>query len=69
MLIAYPSWASASEAARLSTLYDVGGIIGSYVILYLYCMTSLYLLISGGIIGGIISVRCYYIYIYIYIYM
>ena len=36
MLIAYPSWASASEAARLSTLYDVGGIIGSYVVLYLY---------------------------------
>lgn len=43
MIIAYPSWASPAEAARLSTLYDVGGIIGG---------------ITGGIISDLISRRC-----------
>ena len=30
-VLAYPSWATPTEAALLSTLYDVGGIIGVYM--------------------------------------
>ncbi|XP_065910363.1 sugar phosphate exchanger 3-like isoform X1 [Dysidea avara] len=40
---AYPSWATPTEAALLSTLYDVGGIIGCIV---------------GGIISDLVGRRC-----------